>query len=148
MVAGTVTLLSSYKLNMTQIMAATSRISREGGRVTSFILVFALSDSEVTKRAVSKRNTNDWVLGGYYWDPEVPVCSALCNYLYFVSPWPWSIEVLMAVSASGLCLSLAMIKCRCEPACHTHSDTGREGQDCQIQILGPSTVFYDLISQT
>ena len=59
MVAGTVTLLSSYKLNMTQIMAAMSRISREGVRVTSFILVFALSDSEVTKRAVSKRNTND-----------------------------------------------------------------------------------------
>ena len=29
MVAGTVTLLSSYKLNMTQIMAAMSRISRE-----------------------------------------------------------------------------------------------------------------------
>ena len=32
MVAGTVTLLSSYKLNMTQIMAAMSRISREGGK--------------------------------------------------------------------------------------------------------------------
>ena len=32
--------------------------------------------------------------------------------------------------------------------CHTHSVTGGEGQDCQIQILGPSTVFYDLISQT
>lgn len=30
MVAGTLTLLSSYKLNMTQIMAAMSRISREG----------------------------------------------------------------------------------------------------------------------
>ena len=104
------------------------------------------------KRAVFKRNTNDSVLGGYYRDLEGQRCQSA--QLFPPKAWLYFVSVALkyrGVDGGILSWLVSVISDDQVPSwdpCHTHSVTGGEGQDCQIQILRLSTVFYDLISQT